>query len=138
MGIRGDIDESDRDLNRDMYPNRTRSNRFNLPDNEFDGSLGGHLRGLYSSTSTITNDHFGKGPRNYIRSDERICEDIVHLFTKDRHLDASFIEVDVVGDEVHLVGFVESRVSKWHAEDLAFEIPGVKIVINQLRVRSVS
>ncbi len=161
MGIRNDIDESDRDLNRDMYPNRTRSNRFNLSDREFDGSLGGHLRDFFQHSSVIRKDgygeknddefyadftpkdiggtgHYGKGPKNYKRSGERIEEDIVHLLTRDRHVDASFIDVEVVGDEVHLRGFVDSRVSKWHAEDLATQVPGVKIVLNQLRVRSVS
>ena len=48
-----DIDESDRDLNRDMYPNRTKANRFNFRDADVDGGLGGHLRDFYGKTSTI-------------------------------------------------------------------------------------
>lgn len=161
MGIRGDIDESDRDLNRDMYPNRTRSNRFNLSEETFDGSLGGHLRDFYNKSSIIRKDGYGsrradaddyadytpkdingtgkyvgKGPKNYVRSSERIMEDICQRLTADRNLDASFIEVNVVGDEVHLEGYVKSRSSRWLAEELAHEVPGVKVIINQLKISS--
>lgn len=162
MGIRGDIDESDRDLNRDMYPNRNRSNRFNLNEKDFDGGLGGHLKDYYGKSSVIRKDgygernddefyadytpkdingtgkYFGKGPKNYVRSSDRIQEEICNLFTVDRVLDASLIDVDVVGDEVHLYGFVDSRLSKWRAEDLALEVPGVTKIINQLKIRDVS
>lgn len=162
MGIRGDIDENDRDLNRDMYPNRNRANRFNLSDEAVHGDLGGHLRDFYSRSSVIHKDDYGggdeeeffsdftpkdiegkgrytgKGPKNYVRSSDRIADDIVRVFTADRHLDPSFIDVDVIGDEVHLTGFVDTRMSKWRAEDLAAEVPGVNRVINQLRLRDVS
>lgn len=163
MGIRGDIDENDRDLNRDMYPNRTRANRFDLRDRDLDGGLGGHLQNMFSKSYIVRKDGYGaraddddyvdytpkdiegkgtnytgKGPRNYVRSSDRIIDDIVHAFTVDRHLDASFIDVDVVGDEVHLTGYVDSRISRWRAEDLAAEVPGVKTIINQLQNRSVS
>lgn len=163
MGIRGDIDENDRDLNRDMYPNRTRSNRFNLEENAADGGLGGHLRDFYGKSSVIRKDGYGgrlddddyadytpkditgsgknysgMGPKNYRRSSERIQEDICKSFTKNRNLDASFIDVNVIGDEVHLEGFVRSRPMKWLAEDLATEAPGVTKIINQLKIRDAS
>lgn len=163
MGIRGDIDESDRDLNRDMYPNRTRSNRFNLEEKDLDGSLGGHLRDFFGKSSIIRKDGYGgrmdaddyadyspkditgsgksyagKGPKNYRRSSERIEEDINRLFTQHRKLDASFIDVNVVGDELHLEGYVSSRQMKWIAEDIASEVPGVRIIINQLKIREAS
>ncbi len=159
MGIRGDIDESDRDLNRDMYPNRTRSNRFNLSEDSFEGSLGGHLRDFFNKTSVIRRDGYGgrrldaddyadytpkdiggtgiysgKGPKNYVRSSERIQEDICHRFTADRNLDPSFIDVNVIGDEVHLEGYVNSRAAKWLAENIAHDVPGVKAIINQLKI----
>ncbi len=163
MGIRGDIDESDRDLNRDMYPNRTRSNRFNLEESDLDGSLGGHLRDFYNKSSIIRKDgyggrlddddyadytpkdingsgksFFGKGPKNYRRSSERIQDDIFLIYTKHRNLDASFIEVNVIGDELHLEGYVRTRPMKWLAEDLASEVPGVNKIINQLKIRDAS
>ncbi|MES2527249.1 MAG: BON domain-containing protein [Bdellovibrionota bacterium] len=158
MGIRGDIDESDRDLNRDMYPNRTRSNRFNLSEESFEGSLGGHLRDFYNKSSIIRKDGYGsrldeddyadytpkdingtgkysgKGPKNYVRSSERIEEDICQRLTADRNLDASFIDVNVIGDEVHLEGYVRSRDARWLAEDLIHNVPGVNKIINQLKI----
>lgn len=163
MGIRGDIDESDRDLNRDMYPNRNRSNRFNLSDDDADGGLNGSTHGFFSKSHVYRKDGYGarmddenyadytpkdiegtgknfigKGPRNYVRSSERITDDIARAFTADRRLDASFIDINVVGDEVHLEGYVEARIDRWRAEDLAAEVPGVKTVINQLKIRSAS
>jgi hypothetical protein len=162
MGIRGDIDESDRDLNRDMYPNRGRSNRFGLDERKIAGGFDGHLRDFYAKNSVIRKDgyggrnddefyadftpkdingtgkYIGKGPRNYTRSSDRIQDDICRLLTDDRALDASFIDVDVIGDEVHLAGFVDSRLSRWRAEDLAAEVPGVTKIINQLKIRHVS
>lgn len=163
MGIRGDISETDRDLNRDMYPNRRSANRFNLPDDALEGGLGGHLAGFYHHTHVQRKDgfgrasfdeviddytpkdidgsgksFFGKGPQGYVRKSERVFEDVCQAFTRSSRLDASFIEVEVIGDEVHLEGFVDSRASKWLAEDLAAEIPGVKHVINRLRIRDVS
>ncbi len=58
--------------------------------------------------------------------------------TADRKLDASFIDVEVIGDEVHLAGYVDSRLMRWHAEDIAAEVPGVTKIINQLKIRNVS
>lgn len=161
MGIRNDIDESDRDLNRDMYPNRTRSNRFNLDEASADGDLGGHRRGLFSRSYAHWKDDFrprndaddyadytpkdihgtgkiffGKGPKNYVRPSERIQDDIYHIYTRDRNLDASFIDIEVIGDEVHLEGQVNTRLERWLAEDLAAEVPGVGKVINRIKIRS--
>ncbi len=162
MGTRGDIDENDRDLNRDMYPNRTRSNQFNLSEDTFNGSLGGHLRDFYNKSSIIrkegygsrndaedyadyspkdihgTGKYIGTGSKDDVRSAQQIWEDICERFTANRNLDASFIEVNVIGDEVHLEGYVKSRSSRWLAEDLAQEVPGVKVIINQLKISSAS
>lgn len=79
-------------------------------------------------------DHRGRGPRNYSRSDERILEDVNDRLTDDRHLDASDIEVSVVAGEVTLNGTVTERLAKRHAEDLAESVSGVKHVQNNLRV----
>jgi hypothetical protein len=51
-------------------------------------------------------------------------------------IDASDVEVRIQGAEVTLVGFVDSRAAKRAAEDLAEDVPGVREVHNQLRVRS--
>lgn len=78
----------------------------------------------------------GMGPRGYRRSDERIKEDVCQCLTDDHHIDASDIEVAVNDREVTLTGTVTSRLQKRHAEDLIERLPGVRDVINSLRVVS--
>jgi hypothetical protein len=78
--------------------------------------------------------HSGKGPRGYIRSDERICEDINDRLLADGRLDASEIEVRVEAGEATLSGHVMSREDKRRAEDLAESVSGVKHLQNNLRV----
>lgn len=77
--------------------------------------------------------HGGRGPKNYIRSDERILEEVNDRLTFDRHIDASDIEVAVQGGEVTLSGTVTDRFAKRHAEDIVEDISGVKHVQNNLR-----
>jgi osmotically-inducible protein OsmY len=76
----------------------------------------------------------GKGPRGYRRSDERIKEDVCQCLTDDQHIDATNIDVAVADREVVLSGTVTSRAQKRHAEDLIERLPGVRDVINGLRV----
>ncbi len=79
--------------------------------------------------------HRGKGPKNYSRSQERIKEDVSDKLSEDSLLDASDIEVEVMGNEVTLSGQVDSRYSKHRAEDLAEDVTGVAHVQNNLRVK---
>lgn len=79
--------------------------------------------------------HRGRGPKGYQRSDERIREDVNDRLTDDPHIDASEIEVAVSNREVTLTGTVNSRFEKRHAEDLAESISGVTHVQNNLRVQ---
>lgn len=81
-------------------------------------------------------DHRGRGPKNYARSDERICDDINDRLTEDVWIDASEIEVTVTSGEVVLSGTVEDRPSKRRAEDCAEDVSGVKHVQNNLRYQS--
>lgn len=82
-----------------------------------------------------TGQHRGRGPKGYQRSDARILEDVNDRLTDDPHLDASEIEVRVEGREVTLVGTVNSRFEKRHAEDLAESVSGVTHVQNNLRIQ---
>jgi hypothetical protein len=77
----------------------------------------------------------GRGPRGYVRSDERIREDVSDRLTDNPILDATDIDVTVSGGEVTLSGNVDSRYSKRLAEDLADEVSGVRHVQNNLRIR---
>ncbi len=79
--------------------------------------------------------HRGRGPKSYKRADGRIQEDINDRLTEDPYLDATDIEVTVVGGDVTLTGMVLSREDKRRAERLAEEVSGVGDVQNNLRLR---
>jgi osmotically-inducible protein OsmY len=79
--------------------------------------------------------HFGKGPKGYVRSAERIKEEANEILTKDWALDASDIEVEFSEGDLILKGEVLNRHDKRLAEDLVENISGVDDVINQLIIR---
>ncbi len=83
-------------------------------------------------------DHRGRGPTDYVRSDDRIREDVNDRLTDDYWVDASRIGVVVSAGEVTLDGTVDSKSDKRRAEDLADAVSGVKHVQNNLRVDSSS
>jgi osmotically-inducible protein OsmY len=98
---------------------------------EVAGDMTGERRSQYAR-----GPHRGRGPRGYRRSDERIKEDVCQCLTDDPYIDASNIEVAVNDREVLLSGSVTSRMQKRHAEDLIESLPGVRDVINGLKVES--
>lgn len=79
-------------------------------------------------------DHSGRGPRGYVRSDERIEEDICEILTRHPEIDATDISVTVRNGAVTLSGTVEDRYTKRLAEDVAELARGVRDVDNQLRL----
>jgi osmotically-inducible protein OsmY len=80
----------------------------------------------------------GKGPKGYVRTDERIREDVNDKLSDDPMLDASDIEVSVASGEVTLNGTVNARQDKRRAEDLAEAVSGVNHLQNNLRVKTTS
>jgi CBS domain-containing protein len=78
-------------------------------------------------------EHRGRGPRNYQRSDDLIRDDVCERLTDDPLIDASEIEVRVQNREVTLSGTVRDRRERRRAEDLAESVPGVTHVQNDLR-----
>lgn len=80
-------------------------------------------------------DHRGRGPRGYVRSDERIREDVCDRLTDDPFVDASDVEIGVVNGEVTLSGTVTSREARRRAEDTVERVLGVQHVQNNLRVQ---
>jgi hypothetical protein len=81
--------------------------------------------------------HRGRGPRNYVRSDERIRDDINERLTHDPLVDATDIDVVVKRGEVTLTGTVDARLARRRAEDIADAVLGVTHVQNNLRVHEV-
>jgi osmotically-inducible protein OsmY len=114
-------------------------------DNQYSGSSGmgygdAEEQGRYgyrsdSQQSERQGRHFGKGPKGYQRSDERIKEDVNEALSRHWDLDASDIEVQVQNGEVTLTGTVDSREAKRYAEDAAERSFGVKDVENKLKVK---
>ncbi len=78
----------------------------------------------------------GRGPRNYLRSDERIKEDVNERLTDDPLIDAGDINVEVKNGTVTLTGSVDARYLKHRVEDIADDCSGVKDVDNRLSVRN--
>ncbi len=75
----------------------------------------------------------GRGPKGYMRSDERIREDLCERLMQG-WMNAENVDVQVKGGEVTLLGTVDRREEKRAIEDLAESVLGVKEVHNQLRV----
>ena len=76
----------------------------------------------------------GRGPRGYQRSDIRIYEEVCDRLTDDPGVDASEIQVAVHDGEVALRGQVLTREMRRRADDVAFDIAGVRHVSNDLRI----
>jgi HSP20 family molecular chaperone IbpA len=79
--------------------------------------------------------HFGKGPKGYRRSPDRIKDDACEVLSRDFELDASDIEVDYQDRVLILKGHVSSRHDKRRAEALVEDIPGVEDVQNEIKVK---
>jgi osmotically-inducible protein OsmY len=80
--------------------------------------------------------NYGRGPKGYTRSDERIRDDVSDRLTDDWLVDASEVEVTVSNGEVTLTGFVTTRDAKRRAEDCAEDVSGVRHVQNNLRIQN--
>lgn len=120
-------------------PERWRSN-VNDQNRRFDIDRGWHTPGTsgYGNSGDLrsnTQSHYGKGPKGYVRSDERIREDVCDRLSDDDEIDARDITVTVKNAEVILEGSVNDRRSKHRAEDVAEAVSGVKEVTNHLRAR---
>jgi osmotically-inducible protein OsmY len=103
-------------------------------DRGFFDRVGDEIRSVFGDEGGGQN-HRGRGPKGYQRSDQRILDELHDRLTDDPHVDASEIEVRVENREVTLSGTVNSRFEKRHAEDIAESVSGVAHVQNNLRVQ---
>ncbi len=111
----------------DEWTERERSEEGGLA-----GRITSGIRGFFRGER---GPHRGKGPKGYRRSDERIREDVCECIAETGWVDASDVEVRVQDGEVTLSGTVDERRDKRLLEDLAEDVPGVRDVHNQIRVR---
>lgn len=79
--------------------------------------------------------YYGRGPKGWTRSNERLLEDICEDMADHGFLDASDIEIKVQNGEVTLSGTVPSRVQKRLAERITEIAHGVRDVHNHLTIR---
>ena len=100
---------------------------------DYGAEFGGSQRGYAGEMQR--GQYFGRGPKNYRRTDERIEEDVNETLTRHGAIDASDIEVKVKDGEVTLSGHVDSRRAKRLAEEIVEELSGVREVNNQIRVK---
>lgn len=87
--------------------------------------------------ATAETGHRGKGPKNYMRSDARIFEDVGEALSHHDAIDASEVTIAVAEGEVMLDGIVETSCMKAIAEEVVSGLAGVKTVRNRLRTKSV-
>jgi hypothetical protein len=95
-------------------------------------ATGDFRRGLETQRS---GGFFGKGPKGWKRSDERIKEEVSEALYRDYHVDASEIEVEVKDGVVTLSGTVDSRQAKRSAEECIENLTGVSDVHNRIRIQ---
>lgn len=74
----------------------------------------------------------GKGPKGYVRSDERIREEACECLTDHPEINPRKMEVHVSQGIVTLEGVVEDRQTKRAIEDLIDDVCGVKDIHNHL------
>lgn len=133
----------ERKFYRDLNPNSGNQGNYGMNTGfQSQGSFGSNQNfgqgGNFSNRQDWWNDqgpYTGRGPKNFQRSDERICEDVCQRLEQDGDIDASNIEVNTNNGVVTLTGTVDSRQTKRMAEDAAESVWGVKDVQNQLQVQ---
>lgn len=139
----GDDEDQNRRLDRDRErfgsygSNRGRSDYSGSSYGSSYGAGPGLRSGPYGSSyrsGSPTTSYAGRGPKGYLRSDDRIREDVCERLSENDEVDASEIEVLVSNRKVTLTGSVQNRRMKHIAEDLAEAVSGVDDVDNRITV----
>lgn len=79
--------------------------------------------------------HFGKGPKGWKRSDDRIREEACEMLYRDSEIDASDIDIKVKDGTLTMSGTVDGRDMKRAAERCVENLSGVEDVHNELRIK---
>lgn len=105
-------------------------------EDDFEFRQNGDYGDIYTERGDVGfGKYFGRGPKGYQRSDERIYEDICEMLYHHPQIDASHIEVKVKDGNVSLTGKVENRQIKYLVEDEVERRAGVKEIENLLKTR---
>jgi hypothetical protein len=86
------------------------------------------------SSASREKNFAGRGPKGYVRSDERIREEVCEKLTAHSEINPRGMEVKVSEGLVTLEGVVESRQQKRSIEDLVDEVIGIKDIHNHLTI----
>lgn len=111
---------------------------FGSADTNYGGSEtygAGQYHGSSSYGESSSRGFFGKGPKGYKRTDDRIKEDVCECLSRSPRVDASDIEVSVEEGCVTLSGTVDSKAIKRAAEMEIENLSGVDDVRNEIKVR---
>jgi len=112
---------------------RARDDEWRFTADDWRGT--GLARDPYFPAAPHRGRFFGRGPKGYRRSDERIKEEISDRLMGHPDVDASDVEVQVSNGIVTLTCTIENRHEKRITEYLAEDTLGVDDVNNQLKVR---
>jgi len=118
--------ESERDTGRSF--DRDINGRFS-PKADWNNDLNQN-----GSAPGVRNGNYGKGPKNYRRSDDRIRDLACEALANDPEVDASEIEVKVRDGIISLDGKVPSRAMKRAAEYIVEDFDWVLDVQNRLEI----
>lgn len=80
-------------------------------------------------------NHIGKGPKGWKRSDDKVKEDACDALYMSSEVDATNIEVKVIDNCIYLQGTVEDRYTKRLAEQCVESVQGADDIRNELRIR---
>lgn len=117
------------------YRDYDRSDRYERNDRSSRGGFMSSLMNLGTDRNEQNRGFFGKGPKGWKRSDERIKDEVCEALNDDYQVDASDIDVSVKDGHVQLSGTVDSRMTKRMAERCVESIRGVQDVQNNLRIK---
>lgn len=82
--------------------------------------------------------YYGRGPKNWKLSDEKIKEKVSEILLHSHDVDPSEMEIEVDQGVVTLKGSIASVGMRRVAEDLVLSIPFVEDVFTQLKIKNTS
>lgn len=115
------------------WKNSTRAEHYNNDHFGRGNRQRGWSKNIDNQSPQSTN--YGKGPKGYVRSQERIYDEVCEALTSSPDVDAQNIEVNVEDGIVTLTGTVLGRKMKREAENAIERIIGVDDIINLLSTR---